>query len=408
MPDPTDQWRLDTPACATQHFLDNAGSALSPQVVLDRTIDYLKFEQQVGGYAAAELRAGELQQVRNSIGQLVNCSPDQVALQVSATEAWRRAISCVAFSDGDRVLISSAEYASNVIPLLQIAKSVELSIETIPDGSDGTADPTALAEMMDHRVRAVAITHAPSQNGLVVDAVGIGEAITSSGYRPWYLLDACQSIGQLPVDMAAIGADFVTATGRKWLRGPRGTGFLAVSRRVLDQGLEPHPIDMFGALWDGAFGYQTASDATRFQSYEMSYAGFIGLGAAVDYTLDIGMSTVRERINSTASRLRSMLEELPGLLIVDRGTTKSGIVVFSLPLSSPPTTIAQLLRRQGITVTPIGPATNPTDVSRNPSPCTLRASPHIYNNEDDLAALVTAVRELLAQAQSPTSTSGTG
>ncbi|HAM21313.1 MAG TPA: aminotransferase [Actinobacteria bacterium] len=381
--------RADTPACEGQAFLDNAGSALSPTAVTRTVIDYLKREQEVGGYAAMDEAQDRILAVNASAGELVGVPVDQVALQTSATAAWRRAFGSIPLRAGDRILTTRAEYASNVLPMLQASRRVGAIVEFIPDGPDGTVDPAALGAMLDERVRVVAITHAASQNGLIVDAAGIGAVLRESGSPAWYLLDACQSLGQLPVDMTAIGADFIAATGRKFLRGPRGTGFLAVSPRVLAE-LEPVPIDMFGAAWDGDQSYELSATASRYQSFETSYAAVLGLGAAIDYSLALGLHNIRERINGLATSLRAQLSELPGVRVLDRGAEQSGIVVFSCP-GDDSWDAARELRAKAVTVTAVTRPTNPPDVDRYGASCVLRASPHVFNTDEDLAALVAAL-----------------
>jgi cysteine desulfurase/selenocysteine lyase len=381
--------RADTPACEGQAFLDNAGSALSPTAVTRTVINYLKREQEVGGYAAMDEAQDRILAVNASAGELVGVPSDQVALQTSATAAWRRAFGSIPLRSGDRILTTRAEYASNVLPMLQASRRVGAIVEFIPDGPDGTVDPAALGAMLDERVRVVAITHAASQNGLIVDAAGIGAVLRESGSPAWYLLDACQSLGQLPVDMTAIGADFIAATGRKFLRGPRGTGFLAVSPRVLAE-LEPVPIDMFGTAWDGDQSYELSETASRYQSFETSYAAVLGLGAAIDYSLALGLHNIRERINGLATSLRAQLSELPGVRVLDRGAEQSGIVVFSCP-GDDSWDAARELRAKAVTVTAVTRPTNPPDVDRYGASCVLRASPHVFNTDEDLAALVAAL-----------------
>ncbi len=381
--------RADTPACQEQAFLDNAGSALSPKVVTQTVIEHLDREQEIGGYAAMEEAEDRLFAVVGSAGRLVGVSPDQVALQPSATFAWLRAFTSIPLSAGDRILTTRAEYASNALAMIQAARRAEATVEFIPNGPDGSVDPAALTAMLDERVKVVAITHAASQNGLVADAPRIGAALRDAGSEAWYLLDACQSVGQMPVDLAHTGADFIAATGRKFLRAPRGTGFLAVSERVLTE-LEPVPIDMFGAVWDGEFGYELSPTATRYQSFETSYAGVLGLGAAIDYTLEIGLEDTHARIAMLADSLREMLAGVDGVRVLDRGAEKSGIVVFSCPGIDDWTTV-RTLRSKGIIVTAVTRPTNPVHVDSYASACVLRASPHIYNTEADLERLVSAL-----------------
>ncbi|MFZ8926627.1 MAG: aminotransferase class V-fold PLP-dependent enzyme, partial [Candidatus Nanopelagicales bacterium] len=276
--------RADTPGCANVTHLNNAGSALPPRVVTDTMVEHLRREEQVGGYEAHAEARDRVAGVYASVGELVHVSLERVALVESATVAWDRGLQAIAFSDpilaGDRMLVSGSEYASNVLPLLQIAQRTGASVEVIPDGPDGAVDVEAFGDMLDERVRIVSINHAPSQNGLVNDVVGIGDMLRRHGSPAWYLVDACQSVGQMPVDMGRIGCDVLSATGRKFLRGPRGTGFLYVSDRMLARGAVPLYADLRGVEWRDGDKLRTLDTARRFETWELSYALVLGLGAA--------------------------------------------------------------------------------------------------------------------------------
>lgn len=389
-----DRVRADTPAASTLTFLDNAGSALSPLSVTETVIDYLRLEQQVGGYAAMEQHQERITAVNASAGRLVGVPSEQVALQTSATAAWMRACLAVPLTNGDRILTTKAEYASNVLPLLQLAERYDATVEFIPNGDDGTASPEALGDMLDERVRVVAITHAASHNGLVVDAQAIGSTIRSAGSSAWYLLDACQSVGQIPLDLATLQADFLTATGRKFLRGPRGTGFLAVSPRVLNE-LEPFPIDMFGVDWDGATGYQLHPTAARFQSFETSYASVLGLGAAIDYALEFGLTEIQASLTTSADNLRALLSRIPGVRVADRGKLRSAIVVFAVP-GDDPWPLVRLLRERNVIVTAVTRPTNPIDIDGYGATCLLRASPHVFTTSDDCQHLADEIATIVS------------
>lgn len=384
-----DKVRADTPAADSLAFLDNAGSALSPAVVASTVVEYLECEQRIGGYAAMDEAEQRLLDVSASAAQLVGVGAEQIALQTSATAAWLRAFSSIPLEAGDRILTTRAEYASNVLPMLQAARRSGATVEFIANGDDGTVDPVALGEMLDKRVKVVAVTHAASQNGLIADAEGIGSVLRAADSDAWYLLDACQSLGQLPVSMEATGADFIAATGRKFLRGPRGTGFLATSPRVLAE-LEPVPIDMFGTAWDGGLGYEVSPTASRFQSFETSFAGVLGLGAAIDYALDLGLANIRARLVELSNSLRDLLSQVEGIRVVDRGSNKSAIVAFACP-GDDPWAVVRRLRAKGIIVTAVTAATNPPDVASYNSHCVLRASPHYYNTPADIETLATAL-----------------
>ena len=223
--------------------------------------------------------------VRASVAALVGAEPEEVALADSATRAWISAFTAIRFRPGDRILTSSSEYASNVIALLQAAEHDGVHVDVVPNDESGALSLHDLERLMDDRVRLVAITHVPTSSGLVNDVAGIGAIL--AGTDALYLVDACQSVGQLPIDVATIGCHLLSATGRKYLRAPRGTGFLYVDRTRLDE-LRPIAADLHSARWTGPSTYELAADATRFELWEHSVANVLGLGAAADYALGVG------------------------------------------------------------------------------------------------------------------------
>ncbi len=321
--------RADTPGCEVVTHLNNAGSALPPAIVTDTVVEHLRREELIGGYEAQSEASDRIEDVRASAATLVGGRPDQIALLESATSAWARALMSIVFTrpldGGDRILVSAAEYASNVLPLMQLSLRSGARLEFIPDDEHGCVDVAAFTEMLDTDVAIVSVNHCPSQNGLVNDVAAIGAALRETD--TWYLVDACQSLGQLPVDADAIGADFLSATGRKFLRGPRGTGFLYASDEALDE-LEPFPLDLHSATWQSS-GYDVQRTAVRFEYWEKSYAGLLGMGAAIDYALDLGVEAIAARIAELADYARSGLREIPGVQVHDRGLRQSGIVTFT-------------------------------------------------------------------------------
>ena len=387
--------RADTPGCASVTHLNNAGSALPPRVVTDTVVAHVRREEEIGGYEAHAEAADRVAAVYDSVARLVNAPRERVALVESATAAWDRGLQAIAFSQdigpGDRFLVSAAEYASNVIPLLQLAQRTGGRVEFIPDGADGTTDVEALGAMLDERVRIVAITHAPSQNGLLNDVVGIGDMLRINGSPAWYIVDACQSAGQIPLDMGRIGCDVLSATGRKFLRGPRGTGFMVVSQRLLDEA-EPFPLDLHGATWESDLEFAVQPGARRFESWEKSYAALLGMGAAIDYALECGIDELRARIDVLAQGLRARLSEIPGVRVRDRGATKTGIVTISAP---DPAAIVAGLRAEGINTSHSTPDYARHDFAQHGITGLVRISPHAYNTDEELDRAVAAISRLL-------------
>ena len=316
-----------TPGCERVAHLNNAGAALPPRSVVDTVVAHLMREADIGGYEAAEAAADRVEAVYCSVANLCNAHVDEIALVESATRAWTTYFSARRFERGQRILTHRVEYASNFIPMLQAAPRDGITVEVVPSTTTGEIDVDALRSMLDDRVALVALTHVPSQGGLVNPAAAVG-AVTRAAGVP-FVLDACQSAGQLPVDVDAIGCDALVATGRKFLRGPRGTGFLYVRRAHLD-GLEPEAPDLRGAEWTGPNSYELRADARRFEQWERSFANVLGLGAAVDLVLELGIDAIAERVTALGAELRARLATVDGVALRDEGREQCGIVTFTL------------------------------------------------------------------------------
>lgn len=382
--------RADTPGVETVAHLNNAGASLPPRPVVDTMIEHLRLEATIGGYEAATARADALDAVYDSVAALVNARRDEIALTESATRAWQLAFYSIDLRPGDRILTSAAEYPSNAIAFLQRARATGARVEVVPDDESGALDVAALAATLDDDVKLVAVNHVPTCNGLVNPAEAVGELTRRHGAL--YLLDACQSVGQLPVDVEAIGCDLLSATGRKFLRGPRGAGFLYVSRRVVAD-IEPVVLDLDSAVWTAPDAYEIAAGARRFEAWECGVAGRLGLGVAAEYATGLGLAAIEERVTALASRLRAALGAVAGVRLHDRGARRCGIVVFSHPRRSAEQVVAALRERR-INVWPTSPAAARFDPAGRDVPTAVRASVHYYNTEDEIDQVAAAVAAL--------------
>lgn len=375
-----DKLRAETPACNDVLHFNNAGASLVPDPVHNAVLEHLELERRLGGYEAAAKAEQQLAHLYDTAAALLNCAPDEIAYVENATRAWDMVFYAIPFQAGDRILTAQAEYASNYLAFLQIAKKRDVIIDVIPNDADGQLSVDALADMMDERVRLIAITHVPTQGGLVNPAAQVGRIARRHGTL--FLLDACQSVGQMPIDVAEIGCDMLSATGRKYLRGPRGTGFLYV-RKSLITALEPPFIDLHAATWTGLNEFEIREDARRFETWESYVAGRIGLATAIDYARDLGLDNIRVRVNRIATSLRSRLSEIPGITVHDLGVEKCGIVTFASDHESS-TAVFQRLRAQGIniSVSPQGYAR--LDLTRRGLSDLVRASVHYFNTETEV------------------------
>lgn len=380
--------RAETPGVQNVAHFNNAGSALPPNAVVEAQINHLQLEAAIGGYEAANQESARVAAVYDSVARLINAKPQEIAVVENATVAWDMAFYALKFEPGDRILTAEAEYAANYVAYLQVAKRTGAVVEVIPSAPTGETSPDALAAMMDDRVKLVSITHVPTNGGLVNPAAEIGRIAKRHGAL--YLLDACQSVGQMPVDVAEIQCDMLSATGRKYLRGPRGVGFLYV-RESLIPTMEPPIIDHFAANWTGLGSYELRPDARRFENWENNYAAKLGLGAAVDYALDIGMDAIWERVRLLADDLRRRLRETNGITVRDIGQEQGGIVTFSSDHEDS-ADIKQRLASQGINISVSGPSSTLIDSTRRNLPPICRASVHYYNDEAEIDWLMAALR----------------
>ena len=255
--------RNDTLGCDNVLHLNNAGSSLMPRPVASALKSFFDSEEKIGGYETAATYAGKLDQVYTSGARLLNCSASEIAFLENATRAWQMAFYSIPFAAGDRILTSVAEYGSNVIAYRQLAQRTGVEIVHVPNDSMGQLDCNALKELVDDRVKLIAVSHIPTGGGLVNPVAAIGQIANDAGIP--YLLDACQSAGHMPLDVETIGCDFLSLTGRKYLRGPRATGLLYVRQSRLDS-VEPVFLDQHAADLVSPTEYVLREDAKRFEN----------------------------------------------------------------------------------------------------------------------------------------------
>ena len=385
-----DALRADTPGCAHGIHFNNAGAALMPEPVLKACRDHLTQEATHGGYEAAAGAEATLEDTYDAVAALLQCHRDEVAIMENATRAWDMAFYSLSFDEGDRILTSEASYASNYLAFLQQARRTGAVIDVIPRNDAGSVDLHALEDRIDDRTALIALTHVPTNNGLVNPAAEVGRLARAAGVP--FLLDACQSAGQLPLDVDAIGCDMLSATSRKYLRGPRGMGFLYV-RQALIETMEPPIIDLHAATWTGPDTYTLRADARRFETWEKNYAAQLGMRAAIRYALDLGLDIIRDVVQERAARLRGLLADVPAVTVRDTGAVQSGIVTFNVD-GQPAAEVQQALRAQRIKVSVSPPSSTLLDATRRSLPPLVRASVHYYNTDDELGTLQQALLSL--------------
>jgi selenocysteine lyase/cysteine desulfurase len=395
-----DALRAQTPGCAGRIHLNNAGAALMSQPTLDAVIAHLRREAEIGGYEAAAGAQHEVAAAYAAIAELLGGRSEEIALFDNATHAWNAAFYSVPLRPGDQILTGRAEYGSNVLAYWQAARRTGAEVVVVPNDEHGQLDVAALERLAGERTRLIGVSHVPTSGGLVQPAAEIGRIARGCGAL--LLLDATQSAGQFPVNVGEIGCDMLTGTGRKFLRGPRGTGFLWVRTAALDR-LDPFVAEIGSATWDGNQGFSWAPGAARFATWEHSYASVLGLGAAVQQALDLGLEAIGQRAAALGARLRGQLAAVPGVTVHDLGQVRCAIVTAKIE-GLAAGQAAQALARAGVNVSVTVPEDNPLDTQDRGVHPLIRFSPHYYNTEDEIdrvAELVAGLARLPAPHRAP-------
>lgn len=388
------RWRADTPAAtAGRIHLNNAGAALMPMPVVNAVRNHLDREMRLGGYEAADEVAGRVAGVYEEVAGLIGAASRNIGLVENATVAFAQALSAFDPGPGDVVLTTRNDYASNQLMYLSLAERRGIEVVRAEDLPEGGVDPASVEALIRQRRPAlVAVTWVPTNSGLVQPVEEVGRIC--AGHDVPYLVDACQAVGQMPVDAPALHCDFLAATGRKFLRGPRGTGFLYVSDRALEAGRKPLYLDMRGADWTGPEAYEVRPDGRRFENWEFAYALLLGLGEAAWYARDVGLETAWARARALAGLLRERLRELDGVRVLDRGAELCAIVTAEVAGRAAPD-IVSALREQGINTSAITRVAAVIDMDAKGAATALRLSPHYYNTEAEVDAAVSALAALV-------------
>jgi selenocysteine lyase/cysteine desulfurase len=385
-----DALRRETPGASGRVHLNNAGAGLLSRQTLRAMTSHLELEAAIGGYEAADQERERIDAAHANIARLVGGRSDEIALFDNSTHAWNAAFYSMTFKPGDRILTGRCEYGSNVLAYLQVAERTGAQVVVVPDDESGQLDTTALANLIDERTKLVGVSHVPTSGGLVNPAAALGRITRTAGIP--FLLDATQSVGQFPVDVAEIGCDMLTATGRKFLRGPRGTGFLWVRSEALDF-LDPFVAEIKSATWDGRRGFTWQHGARRFETWEASYANILGLDAAVRQALDLGLDEIGKRAIALGAYLRDRLDALPGVTTYDLGRNRCAIVTAKVD-AVPTADVAAMLANQGINVSTTDPEHTQFDTEHRGVHPLVRFSPHYYNTEAELDRAVEAIADL--------------
>ncbi len=387
------QWRDDTPGCQHRNHLNNAGAALMPQPVIDAVHEHLNLEASIGGYEAAELEKDQTEKAYRSVANLIQTQSSNIAMVENATVATSQALSAFDFQQGDTILTTNVDYSSNQIMLLSLKKRFGIEIVRADDLPSGGVDSGSVRKLIRKKhPKLMLMSWIPTNSGLVQDAQAVGK-ICREAEVP-FILDACQAVGHIPVNVETLNCDFLAATARKFLRGPRGIGFLYVSDRMLELGVEPLFPDTHGAAWTEPDQYTLEPDARRFENWEFSHALVLGLGAAAEYAMEVGIDVAANRSSRLAEYTRSKLQDLPGVRIMDRGENQCAIVSVGFDQHQPEN-LMKKLREEKINTSSASRTAGVIDMRSKGVDSILRISPHYYNTIKEIDKLLETLDRII-------------
>ncbi len=364
-----------------------------PEPVVAAVVGHVRREAEIGGYEAAAERRDDLAAGYTAAAALLNCDPEDIAFVENATRGWDMAFYSIPWHDGGRIVTNEAAYASDYLAFLHVRRRFGIEIDVVPSEPDGALDLDALDRALQQPATLLALTHVPTNSGLVNPVAAAGTIAGERGVL--YLVDACQSVGQMAVDVAAIGCDMLSTTSRKYLRGPRGAGLLYV-RSDIAADLDPPFVDLHAARWIERDDYRLADGARRFETWESNIAGRLGLGTAIDYALGWGLDRIEYWIGALARLARDRLRTTAGVTVTDPPAATAGIVTFTVD-GVPAPSVKQALGEQGINVDVSTVRSTRIDMERRGLEAVVRASVHYYNTEAEIEHLVRAL-ELMADS----------
>lgn len=387
------QWRDETPGSDHRCHLNNAGAALMPRPVIEAVYDHLDLETRIGGYEAGDAVSSKIDKAYQSVAELVGTRTANIAMVGNATVAISQALSAFDFEQGDIIITTSVDYSSNQIMLLNLAKRFGVKIIRVGDLPEGGADPESVRQLIkQHRPKLMLMSWIPTHSGLVQDATSIGEICYSNDVP--LLLDGCQAVGQIEIDLSGLKCDFLAATSRKFLRGPRGIGFLYVSDRMIKDGRSPLYPDTHGAEWTEPNNFRLSNSAKRFENWEFPVALQLGMGKAAEYAQSIGMEKISKRSSYLADYARKNFSEIDGVQILDRGSQKCAIVSLAFH-DVDAANVVQALRNQGINTSSASRSASVIDMDDKKINSILRISPHYYNTREEIDACGDALKDFM-------------
>lgn len=355
-----------------QCYFNHGGCSFITTSTLDAVVKQLRHEQEMGNAVADLMSSADRSSVYKLAAQTVGANEEDVALTDSHTTGWAKSLQTISLNAGDVILTNRSEWGGNLSSLQKLAHLHGSSVVVMPTTAYGSVCLKSLAALMSKSVKLISVSWIGSNGGHVEPVAEIGELAQAHGVP--YFLDASQVVGQMPVNVQHIGCDVLTAPGRKWLRGPKGTGFMYLRPEFLEKCQET-------AQADSAADSSTPLTAKYFEVSSASVPLQMGLLAALAQLEQVGVETIQKQILTRSQYLWERLQGIPGVNCICPVAPQHGLVSFNV-VGHPATAVRQKLMGIGIEVAANLATFTPLDMHERQLDAVVRASPHACTTID--------------------------
>jgi cysteine desulfurase/selenocysteine lyase len=380
--------RADIPLLEDFIYLDAASTTPTPRPVVEAMCDYFyhyNANTGRGAYRLAVKATQEMERARENVAGFIKASPNEIIFTKNTTEAINLVARGIKFRKGDRIVVSNMEHHSNLIPWINL-KKIGVEVEIVNANQEGVIDPFDMEQVINKDTKLLAITHISNSIGSVQPVEELGKIAQETGTP--YLIDAAQSAGHLELSVKDLRADFIAFPGHKGLLGPVGTGFL-----YCDPGIQEkmEPINLGGGTVEDVSvdGFQLTQCPNRFEGGTQNIAGYIGLGAAVNYVKRIGISKIEKHDRKLTQILYKQLKNLAGATVYGSPENIYGIVSFNMDGMDPHDLAKILDETKNICVRSGQHCAIPSlkHLGAQKTGGTVRASFHYYNTAEEIRIL---------------------
>lgn len=369
---------------------NNAGSSKNSNKVIKTIIAYLEEEQKLGGYLAAKLNRPKILNFYRVFSKLIKCKKSEISFLPSSTYGWNFFLNSISFKKNDNVIIFENEYGNNFISLL---KKKNLKIKVSKLSHDGQVCFESLKENIDRNTKLVSVCHISSQCGNLIDVQKVGKIVKEINRNTLFLVDACQSIGQIDINVRKINCDVMIGSGRKYLRGPRGTGFIFI-KDDLKKNLSPIISDSFSCKIVNM--KKIIYKKNYFETFEYSPALLLGLTEAIENIHSIGIKKIQKKIKKLSLYFRLKVRKLNGVIIFENECLISGINTIIINGFSTKEVLDYLLKKK-ILCSISDNKTSYHFFKTRKRKSLLRLSFHYYNDFKEIDFLIKTIEELVSR-----------